>query len=212
VMNPATSKPIGQLGHVSRGDLDKALAAADKGFKQWRKTSAYERGKILRKAADLVRARTDEIATVLTMEEGKVLMEAKLEVASAASEWSAAAGRGACGRLIPACAAGVRNLVSQEPIGVVAGFSPWNFPVTQAVRKVAAALAAGCAIIIKCPEETPGSPIGLIKCFHDAGLPAGVLHLVYGVPAGISEDLLPPPVIRQISFTGSGPVRKAPHT
>ena len=144
VMNPATSKPIGTLGHVSRGDLDKAIAAADKGFKQWRKVSSYERGKILRKAADLVRARTDEIAKVLTMEEGKVLMEAKLEVASAADiiDWYAGEGQRAYGRIIPARADGVRNLVTMEPIGVVAGFSPWNFPVTQAVRKIAASLAA----------------------------------------------------------------------
>jgi succinate-semialdehyde dehydrogenase/glutarate-semialdehyde dehydrogenase len=210
VMNPATSKAIGQLGHVSRGDLDKALAAADKGFKTWRKVSAFERGRILRKAADLVRTRTDEIAKVLTLEEGKVLMEAKVEVASAADiiDWYAAEGQRAYGRIIPARADGVRNLVVMEPIGVVAGFSPWNFPVTQAVRKIAASLAAGCSIIIKCPEETPGSPIGLVKCFHDAGVPAGVLNLVYGVPAEISEYLIPHPSVRKISFTGSIPVGK----
>ena len=95
-----------------------------------------------------------------------------------------------------------------EPIGPVAGFAPWNFPVTQAVRKIAAALAAGCSIIIKCPEETPGSPIGLVKCFHDAGVPPGVINLVYGVPAEISEYLIPHPIIRKVSFTGSVPVGK----
>ena len=210
VMNPSTSKPIGQLGHVSRGDLDKALAAADKGFKQWRRVSPFERGKILRKAADLVRTRADEIAKVLTQEQGKVLMEAKLEVQSSADiiDWYAGEGQRAYGRIIPARADGVRNMVILEPIGPVAGFSPWNFPVTQAVRKIAASLAAGCSIIIKCPEETPGSPIGLVKCFHDAGVPAGVLNLVYGVPAEISEYLIPHPVIRKISFTGSVPVGK----
>src|SRR5215813_1403386 len=182
VVNPATSKPIGALGHASKGDLDKALAAADKGFKTWRRVSAYERGKILRKAGDLVRARAEEIAKVLTLEQGKVLMEAKLEVQSAGDilEW----------------------------IGPVAAFTPWNFPVTQAVRKIAAALAAGCSIIIKCPEETPGSPIGLVKALHDAGVPAGVVNLVYGVPAEISEYLIPHPTIRKISFTGSVPVGK----
>jgi succinate-semialdehyde dehydrogenase/glutarate-semialdehyde dehydrogenase len=210
VINPATSKPIGQLGHVSRADLDKALAAADKGFKQWRKVSAFERGKILRKAAELVRAQADDIAKVLTQEQGKVLMEARLEVQSSADiiDWYAGEGQRAYGRLIPARADGVRNLVILEPIGPVAGFSPWNFPVTQAVRKIAASLAAGCSIIIKCPEETPGSPIGLVKCFHDAGVPAGVLNLVYGVPAEISEYLIPNPIIRKISFTGSVPVGK----
>jgi len=210
VMNPATSKPIGELAHASRGDLDKALAAADKGFKSWRKVSAYERGKVLRKAADLVRARADEIAKVLTQEQGKVFMEAKLEVQSAGDilDWYAAEGQRAYGRIIPARADGVRNMVIMEPIGPVAAFTPWNFPVTQAVRKIAAALAAGCSIIIKCPEETPGSPIGLVKALHDAGVPPGVLNLVYGVPAEISEYLIPHPIIRKISFTGSVPVGK----
>jgi succinate-semialdehyde dehydrogenase / glutarate-semialdehyde dehydrogenase len=210
VMNPATSKPIGELAHASKGDLDKALAAADKGFKSWRKVSAYERGKVLRKAADLVRTRADEIAKVLTQEQGKVFMEAKLEVQSAGDilDWYAGEGQRAYGRIIPARADGVRNLVIMEPIGPVAAFTPWNFPVTQAVRKIAAALAAGCSIIIKCPEETPGSPIGLVKALHDAGVPPGVLNLVYGVPAEISEYLIPHPIIRKISFTGSVPVGK----
>ena len=212
MINPANSKPIGELGHVSRGDLDKALAAADKGFKTWRRVSAFERGKILRKAAELVRARADEIAKVLTQEQGKILAEAKLEVLSGADiiDWYAGEGQRAYGRIIPARADGVRNMVIMEPIGPVAGFSPWNFPVTQAVRKIAASLAAGCSIIIKCPEETPGSPIGLVKCFHDAGVPAGVINLVYGVPAEISEYLIPHPIIRKISFTGSVAGRQAP--
>ena len=210
VINPATSKAIGELSHASRGDLDKALAAADKGFKTWRKVSSYERGKILRKAADLLRARADEIAKVLTQEQGKVFMEAKLEVQSAGDilDWYAAEGQRAYGRIIPARADGVRNMVIMEPIGPVAAFTPWNFPVTQAVRKIAAALAAGCSIIIKCPEETPGSPIGLVKALHDAGVPPGVLNLVYGVPAEISEYLIPHPSIRKVSFTGSVPVGK----
>jgi succinate-semialdehyde dehydrogenase / glutarate-semialdehyde dehydrogenase len=210
VINPANSKTIGELGLASRGDLDKALAAVDKGFKTWRKVSAYERGKILRKAADLVRTRADEIAKVLTQEQGKVLAEAKLELISAADiiDWFAGEGQRAYGRIIPARADGVRNMVIMEPIGPVAGFAPWNFPVTQAVRKIAASLAAGCSIIIKCPEETPGSPIGLVKCFHDAGVPPGVINLVYGVPAEISEYLIPNPIIRKVSFTGSVPVGK----
>jgi succinate-semialdehyde dehydrogenase/glutarate-semialdehyde dehydrogenase len=123
-------------------------------------------------------------------------------------DWFAEEGRRAYGRIIPARSDGVRNMVLLEPIGVVAGFAPWNFPVTQAVRKIAAALAAGCSIIIKCPEETPGSPIGLVRCFHDAGVPPGVVNLVYGVPAEISEYLIPHPAIRKISFTGSVPVGK----
>lgn len=210
VFNPANSKVIGELGSVSKGDLDKAVAAAEKGFKEWRKISAFERGKMLRKIADLVRARADEIAKVLTMEQGKVLAEAKVEVLMGADifDWFAAEGQRAYGRIIPARADGVRNMVLMEPVGPVAGFSPWNFPITQAVRKIAASLAAGCSIIIKCPEETPGSPIGLVKCIHDAGVPAGVVNLVYGVPAEISEYLIPHPSIRKISFTGSVPVGK----
>ena len=210
VMNPAKDSVLGKLGHASKGDLDKAIAAAEKGFQVWRKTSAYDRSKILRKAADLVRERADAIANVLTLEQGKVLAEAKAEVLSGADviDWFAEEGKRAYGRIIPARADGVRNMVILEPVGVVAGFAPWNFPVTQAVRKIAASLAAGCSIILKCPEETPGSPIGLVRCFHDAGVPAGVLNLVYGVPAEISEYLIPHPSIRKISFTGSVPVGK----
>jgi succinate-semialdehyde dehydrogenase/glutarate-semialdehyde dehydrogenase len=210
VLNPSKDTILGKLPHAKKPELDAALAAADKGYKLWKKVSAYERSKILRKAADLLRARADSIATVLTLEQGKVLAEAKLEVQGAAdiTDWFAEEGRRAYGRIIPARADGVRNMVILEPIGPVAAFAPWNFPVTQATRKIAAALAAGCSIIIKCPEETPGSPIALVRCFHDAGVPAGVINLVYGVPAEISEYLIPSPTIRKVSFTGSVPVGK----
>ena len=181
VLNPSKDAVLGKLPHAKKPELDAALAAADKGYKEWKRVSAFERSKILRKAADLLRARSDDIAKVLTLEQGKVLIEAKIEVQGAADiiDWFAEEGRRAYGRIIPARADGVRNLVIMEPIGPVAGFAPWNFPVTQATRKIAAALAAGCSIIIKCPEETPGSPIGLVRCFHDAGVPAGVINLVY---------------------------------
>ncbi len=210
VMNPATNQPLSKLSLATKQDLDKAVAAADKGFRVWRKVSAFERGKILKKAADLLRARVDTIAPIMTMEQGKVVAEAKVELMGSADiiEWFAEEGRRAYGRIIPARADGVRNMVLMEPIGVVAGFSPWNFPVSQAARKIGGALAAGCSIIIKCPEETPGSPIEFVKCFHDAGVPAGVINLVYGVPAEISEYLIPNPIIRKISFTGSVPVGK----
>jgi succinate-semialdehyde dehydrogenase / glutarate-semialdehyde dehydrogenase len=210
VMNPATNVGLAKLSLANKTDLDKALAAADKGFKVWKRVSAYERGKILKKAADLLRARVDEIAAHLTMEQGKVIAEAKVELMGSADiiEWFAEEGRRAYGRIIPARADGVRNMVIMEPVGVVAGFSPWNFPVSQAARKIGGALAAGCSIIIKCPEETPASPIGFVKCFHDAGVPPGVINLVYGVPAEISEYLIPNPIVRKISFTGSVPVGK----
>ncbi len=210
VVNPATNKPIAKLGHASRADLDSALAAAQSGFNTWRRVSAFERGKILRKTADLMRQRVDRIATLMTLEQGKLLAEAKLEVMGSADvvDWFAEEGRRAYGRIIPARADGVRNMVLMEPIGPVAGFSPWNFPVLQAARKICGALAAGCSIIIKCPEETPASPIEFIKCFQDAGVPAGVINLVYGVPKDISEYLVASPTIRKISFTGSVPVGK----
>jgi succinate-semialdehyde dehydrogenase/glutarate-semialdehyde dehydrogenase len=210
VVNPATNLPLAKLGYASKADLDSALASAQAGFKVWKKVSAFERSKILRKTADLMRARVEQIATILTFEQGKILAEARMEVLGAADilDWFAEEGRRAYGRIIPARAEGVRNMVIMEPIGPVAGFSPWNFPVTQAARKIAGALAAGCSIIIKCPEETPGSPIEFIKCFLDAGVPAGVINLVYGVPSEISEYLIASPIIRKISFTGSVAVGK----
>lgn len=210
VMNPATGKVLASLPHASKADLDAALAAADRGFQHWRKVSAFERGKLLRKAADLLRARAEDIAKSLTQEQGKVLAEARIEVLGSADiiDWYAEEGRRAYGRLIPGRVEGVRQMVIQEPVGPVAGFSPWNFPVSQATRKIAAALAAGCSIIIKCPEETPGSCVALVRCFHDAGVPKGVVNLVYGVPAEVSEHLIPSPIIRKISFTGSVPVGK----
>ncbi|MEL6311339.1 MAG: NAD-dependent succinate-semialdehyde dehydrogenase, partial [Pseudomonadota bacterium] len=210
VVNPSTDTVLASLPHAKKAEMDRAIASAERAFKEWRKTPAVERSKIMRKAADLLRERTDEIAEVLTLEQGKVLKEAKVELGGAAEviEWFAEEGRRTYGRIIPARADGVRQMVLMEPVGVVAGFAPWNFPVTQAVRKIAAALAAGSTIVLKCPEETPGSPIGLVKCFHDAGVPAGVINLLYGTPAELSEYMIPHPVIRKISFTGSVPVGK----
>lgn len=210
VVNPATNAVIGRLGHASREDLDRALEAAGRGFRAWRSVAPFDRAKVLRKAADLVRARADEIGRLLTLEQGKIFAEARMELISAGDiiDWFAGEGQRAYGRVIPARADGVRNVVVLEPIGPVAGFAPWNFPVTQAVRKIAAALAAGCSIILKCPEETPAAPIGLVQCFHDAGVPPGVLNLIYGVPSEISEYLVPHPTIRKISFTGSVAVGK----
>ena len=210
VLNPSTNAVLAKLPHAKRPELDKALAAASKGFKTWKQVNSFERAKILRKAADLMRARVEDIGRVLTLEQGKTFVESKIEILAGAdiTDWFADEGRRAYGRIIPARADGVRNLVIMEPVGPVAGFSPWNFPVTQAVRKIAAALAAGCSIIVKCPEETPGSPLGIIRCFHDAGVPDGVINLVYGVPAEISEYLIPSPIIRKVSFTGSVPVGK----
>jgi succinate-semialdehyde dehydrogenase / glutarate-semialdehyde dehydrogenase len=210
VLNPATGDPVGKVAHADRADLDRALAAAAKGFQAWRKLSAYDRYKIMRKAADNLRARTDEIATILTTEQGKPLAEAKGETMLAPDliDWFAEEGRRTYGSTIPARADGIQQLVFKEPVGPVAAFTPWNFPINQAVRKISCALAAGCSIIIKGPEETPASCAALVKAFADAGIPQGVINLVYGVPAEVSEYLIPSPVIRKISFTGSTAVGK----
>ena len=210
VANPATGAQIGTVAHAERADLDRALEAADKGFKVWRKISAFERSKIMRRAATLLRERADAVAPLLTQEQGKTLAEAKGEILAGADviDWFAEEARRAYGRVIPSRAEGVYQLVIKEPVGPVAAFSPWNFPVNQAVRKISAALAAGCSIIIKAPEETPASPAELIRAYADAGVPAGVVNLVFGIPSEISDYLIPHPVIRKISFTGSTAVGK----
>ncbi|MBV9826721.1 MAG: NAD-dependent succinate-semialdehyde dehydrogenase [Alphaproteobacteria bacterium] len=210
VVNPATGEQIGTVAHADKSDLDRALEAADRGFRQWRKVSAFDRSKIMRKAADLLRQRADQIAPLLTLEQGKPVPEAKGETLAGADviDWFAEEARRAYGRVIPARTEGVYQLVVKEPVGPVAAFTPWNFPINQVVRKLSCAVAAGCSIIVKAPEETPASPAELIRCFADAGVPAGVINLVYGVPSEISEYLIPHPIIRKMSFTGSTAIGK----
>jgi succinate-semialdehyde dehydrogenase / glutarate-semialdehyde dehydrogenase len=210
VLNPATGEPAGSVSHAERTDLDLALEAAEKGFHAWRKVSAFDRSKIMRKTADLVRARSDDVARMLTTEQGKPLAEAKGEVMAGADviDWFAEEARRTYGRVIPARAEGVYQLVVKEPVGPVAAFSPWNFPINQAVRKISIALAAGCSIILKGPEEAPGPCAELVRAFAEAGVTAGAVNLVFGVPADISDYLIPHPVIRKISFTGSTAVGK----
>ena len=210
VLNPATAEAIGTVSHAKHSDLDLALASAQKGFYVWRKISAFERSKIMRKAADLIRSRMDIITRTLTTEQGKPLAEAKAEALTAADviDWFAEEARRTYGRVIPPRAEGVYQLVIKEPVGPVAAFSPWNFPINQAVRKISIALAAGCSIILKGPEETPASCAELVRAFSDAGVVPGAINLVFGVPSDISEYLIPHPVIRKISFTGSTAVGK----
>ncbi|WP_158898088.1 NAD-dependent succinate-semialdehyde dehydrogenase [Burkholderia sp. L27(2015)] len=210
IFNPATGQSIGRLAHASRADLDHALAAAQKGFDTWRKVSAFDRYKLLRKAADIIRSRADTISQLMTQEQGKPLAEARMETVAAGDimDWFAEEARRTYGRIVPARAEGVMQLVIKEPVGPVAAFTPWNFPINQAVRKVSAALAAGCSVILKGPEETPASCAALIQAYVDAGIPAGVVGLVFGVPSEISEYLIPHPVIRKVTFTGSTPVGK----
>jgi succinate-semialdehyde dehydrogenase/glutarate-semialdehyde dehydrogenase len=210
VLNPATEEVVGTVAHASKADLDEALAAADKGFKVWRAVAPFERAKVMHKAAAILRERADAIAVLMTMEQGKTLVESKGETLAAADviEWFAEEGKRAYGRVIPARGPGIYQLAIKEPVGPVAAFTPWNFPINQVVRKLSAALAAGCSIIVKAPEETPASPAELIRAFVDAGVPAGVVNLVYGVPSEISQYLIPHPTIRKISFTGSTKVGK----
>jgi succinate-semialdehyde dehydrogenase / glutarate-semialdehyde dehydrogenase len=210
VLNPATGESIGTVSHAKHADLDLALDAAQKGFHAWRKVSAFERSKIMRKAAELLRSRQDAIARILTTEQGKPLAEAKGEILVAGDviDWFSEEARRAYGRVIPARAEGVYQLVVKEPVGPVAAFSPWNFPINQAVRKISIALASGCSIILKGPEETPGPCAALVQAFTDAGVLPGAINLVFGVPSDISEYLIPHPVIRKISFTGSTAVGK----
>ncbi|MFY9895097.1 MAG: NAD-dependent succinate-semialdehyde dehydrogenase [Xanthobacteraceae bacterium] len=210
VINPATEKPLARLPHASTADLDRALDAAKKGFAVWRATSPSERAKIMRKAADLMRERHDAISKTLVQEQGKAYPEARAEVRTSADiiEWYAEEGRRAYGRIVPGPGKGLRQIVVQEPVGIVAAFTPWNFPTLTPARKIGGALAAGCSLILKASEETPGACLEMVRCFADAGLPAGVLNLVFGVPANISEHLIAKPDVRKISFTGSIPVGK----
>ena len=211
VFNPATGQEIGRVAHATSTDLDEALLAAQKGFDTWRNMTAQERGKIMRKAAALLRERSAQIAALLTQEQGKPLAEAKGEVMAGADiiDWFAEEGSRVYGRVVSSRVnLAIRQMVLKDPVGPVAAFTPWNFPINQVVRKVGAALAAGCSMLVKGPEETPASPAALVQAFADAGLPEGVLGLVYGNPAEISSYLIPHPVIRKITFTGSTPVGK----
>jgi succinate-semialdehyde dehydrogenase / glutarate-semialdehyde dehydrogenase len=208
--NPATSETIAPLPVANKADLDEALTAVDKAFDIWAKTLAYDRAKILHKAAGLMRERSSYIGRVTTTEQGKVLAESTAEAFACADifDWFAEEARRAYGRIIPSKQPGVRHMVLRQPIGPIAAFSPWNFPTTIPSRKIAASLAAGCPMIIKPAEETPGSCLELARALDDAGLPKGVLNVVFGVPADISSYLIASPVIRKISFTGSTVVGK----
>ncbi len=204
VLNPATEEEIGRLPHAEKSDLDDALESAEKGFKVWRQVAPIDRANILLKAARLMRERQEEIATAITAEHGKPLSQARLEVIRGCEffEWDAGEATRTYGRVIPS-APGVRYIVHHQPIGIVAGFSPWNFPMSQPCRKVAGAIAAGCSIILKAAEETPAGALHVARALHDAGLPPGVLNLVFGTPAEISDYLIKQDQVRLVAFTGS---------
>ncbi|AOW49039.1 NAD-dependent succinate-semialdehyde dehydrogenase [Acetobacter ascendens] len=210
VTNPATGQVIGQVAHASKADLEKVVAGAQVGYQAWRSLTAWDRFVIMRKAADLLRERAEQIGRIMSEEQGKPLAQAIIEIQGAAGviEYFGEEGRRLNDELVPPRAPYVEQRVLHRPVGVVAAFTPWNFPINQIARKLGAALGAGCGVIVKAPEDTPASPAELIRCFCDAGIPAGAVSLVYGVPAEISEYLITHPVVRKISFTGSTPVGK----
>lgn len=207
VVNPATGDAIADVPLASTADLDNALAAAERGFKLWRATDVNARAAILHKAADLIRERCDAIAALMTREQGKPIGEARGEVISSAQmfDWFAEQALRQYGRVLVR-PTGQRSIVIQQPVGVVAALSPWNFPVYLMAKKLAPALAAGCAVICKPPEETPGCTSAMMHCLADAGLPKGVAQLVFGVPDTVSRHLIGSPIVAKISFTGSVPV------
>ncbi|MDH6231671.1 succinate-semialdehyde dehydrogenase/glutarate-semialdehyde dehydrogenase [Mesorhizobium soli] len=209
VINPADETVVGHTPIATRADLDDALAAAERGFKVWSATSPAERAAIIMRAAAIMRERQDEIARAITLEHGKPFEQARLEVIRGCEffEWDAGEGLRTYGRVIPS-KPGIRYVVVHQPIGTVAAFSPWNFPLSQPCRKVAGALAAGCSIILKAAEETPAGAMHIARALHDAGLPAGVMNLVFGIPSEISEYLIPHQQTRLVAFTGSTAVGK----
>jgi succinate-semialdehyde dehydrogenase/glutarate-semialdehyde dehydrogenase len=208
VINPATQRELGRVPLARVADLDRALTAAQRAFEIWRNTVPAERARILKRAADLMRERADHIATLMTLEEGKPLAESHDEVLRAADyfEWFAEEARRIDGRVVPSNRPGVLQLVKRQAIGPVAAFTPWNFPAITPARKLSAALAAGCSIIIKPGEESPATALALARALDDAGLPKGVLQVVFGVPDDVSKHLIASPIIRKVTFTGSVPI------
>jgi succinate-semialdehyde dehydrogenase/glutarate-semialdehyde dehydrogenase len=210
VTNPATEQVITEMAFGSRADTKRALAAAAKALPGWMKQTAYERAKVLKKTAELMRERADAIARTLTMEQGKPLAEAKAEILHSADtfEWFAEEGKRAYGQVIPNSQPGKRHLTIKHAVGVVGAISPWNFPITLQSRKLAPALAAGCTIVCKPASQTPLSLVMVFECLIEAGLPAGVANLVMGPAQDIADEFLENPLCRKISFTGSTEVGK----
>jgi succinate-semialdehyde dehydrogenase/glutarate-semialdehyde dehydrogenase len=210
VINPATEEIIRDVAYGTRADAARAVAAAARAFPGWMKQSAYDRARVLKKTAELMRERADSIARTLTMEQGKPLAEAKAELLHSADtfEWFAEEGKRAYGQVIPNAGPGKRHLTFKHPVGVVAAISPWNFPITLQARKIAPALAAGCTIVCRPASQTPLCLIQVFECLAEAGCPAGVANLVIGPAQEMADEFLENPAVRKISFTGSTEVGK----
>lgn len=210
VINPATEEVIAEVAYGSRAEVKRALEAAHRAMQSWMKLTAYDRAKVLKKTADLMRERADSIAKTLTLEQGKPVPEAKAEILHSADtfEWFAEEGKRAYGQVIPNHLPGKRHVTVKHPVGVVGSISPWNFPITLQSRKIAPALAAGCTIVCKPASQTPLSLVQVFECLVDAGVPAGVVNLVMGPAQEVADELLENPICRKISFTGSTEVGK----
>ena len=210
LLNPATEEVLADVPHASASDLEEAINASAEGFKVWRDTPPIARQVVMESAARLMESRIDEISKTLTLEMGKPLAESKIEMGFVieVTRWYAEEGKRAYGRIVPARLPGTRQMVMKEPVGPACAFVAWNFPGTNVIRKVAGALGAGCSMLIKPSEETPGTAVAIARCFHEAGLPPGVLNVVFGVPDEVSRHVLGSWIPRKMSFTGSIPVGK----
>src|SRR5437773_1034979 len=210
VINPATEDVVANVAYGGRAETRRAIDAAAKAMKDWRRRTPWERGKVLKKTADLMRERADAIARTMTLEQGKPVPEAKAEIMHSADtfEWFAEEGKRAYGQIIPPSVAGKRHMTIKHPVGVVGAISPWNFPITLQARKIAPALAAGCTIVCKPASQTPLCLVQVFECMVEAGLPAGVANLVLGPAQEIADEFLENPAVRKISFTGSTEVGK----
>ncbi len=210
VINPATEEVIVDVAYGGAAETRRALEAAHKALPGWMRQTAWERGKVLKKTAELMRQRADEIARTLTTEQGKPVPEAKAEVLHSADtfEWFGEEGKRAYGQVIPNSVAGKRHITIKHPVGVVGAISPWNFPITLQARKIAPALAAGCTIVSRPASQTPLCLIQVFECLAEAGVPPGVANLVIGPAQEMADELLSNPICRKISFTGSTEVGK----
>src|SRR6059036_945201 len=210
VINPATEEVLEEIAYGGQAEVRRALEAAHKAMPAWMKLTPWDRGKILKKTAELMRERLEHIARTMTMEQGKPLAEAKAEINHSADtfEWFAEEGKRAYGQVIPHSQPGKRHLTIKHPVGVVGAIGPWNFPITLQARKIAPALAAGCTIVSKPASQTPLSLIGVFECLVEAGLPPGVANLVIGPAQEMADEFLSNPICRKLSFTGSTEVGK----
>jgi succinate-semialdehyde dehydrogenase/glutarate-semialdehyde dehydrogenase len=210
VTDPATEEQLGTIPVATEADIDDALSAAERGFEVWRKMGTWERATIIRKTADLIRERVDEVAIAMSLETGKPLAEAKGETGAAADqfEWYSEETKRIYGQIIGSRTHDSRMAVIMQPVGVVAAFSAWNFPALLPARKIAAALGAGCSIIVKPAGETPASCAAIIQACHDAGVPKGVVNFVTGNSGAIASQLIRSPIVRKVTVTGSVPVGK----